>query len=346
MKLVRRVAAETRGAESQGAGPLATLVLLPSLGTTTRLWSRVVDALETRDRLDVLLFDLPGHGEGEPARSVSVGECADAVLSLVTPHRRVQPLVVAGVSMGGAIAIEAGVRSSEVTAVAAFQSALRFGSPQSWGRIVAAATDAGSPAYDREGTAAAWFTESFRAGEGSALVEELLDELADVDLPSYLACCRALETYDGATAAVAGLRGIAVGGASDIATDPERMREFAAMAPSIRYRELPGAHLAAFEDPRFDPVTLEELDDLRLEVSVLGPREEVTSVEELDADRYGVVVSDDEGRRGVLLPGLETVPTVEDQLRISRLKAGIPADAEIRIERFEVIKIKETENRP
>lgn len=102
------------------------------------------------------------------------------------------------------------------------------------------------------------------------------------------------------------------------------------------------ARVAAFEDPRFPPVTAEELAGLTLEISVLGPQEAVSSADELDPERFGVVVSDDAGRRGVLLPGVDGVTTVEDQLAIARRKAGIPAGGEIRIERFEVIRLQES----
>ena len=53
---------------------------------------------------------------------------------------------------------------------------------------------------------------------------------------------------------------------------------------------------------------------------------------------YGVVVSRGR-RRGLLLPNLEGVDTVEEQIDIARRKAGIPEDAEdIRLERFEVVR--------
>lgn len=92
---------------------------------------------------------------------------------------------------------------------------------------------------------------------------------------------------------------------------------------------------AAREDPRFPPVRPEELATLDVEVSVLGPHEPVRDLGELDPRRYGVVVTDGR-RRGVLLPDLPGVDTVEQQLSIVRRKAGIPPETAIRIDRFEV----------
>ncbi|MBM6855371.1 AmmeMemoRadiSam system protein A [Mediterraneibacter glycyrrhizinilyticus] len=95
---------------------------------------------------------------------------------------------------------------------------------------------------------------------------------------------------------------------------------------------------AATKDPRFHAVGPEELDSLEYSVDVLGETEEIDSPEELDVKRYGVVVSRGY-RRGLLLPDLEGVDTVEEQIEIARRKAGIPEDAEdVRLERFEVVR--------
>src|SRR5262245_53422260 len=62
------------------------------------------------------------------------------------------------------------------------------------------------------------------------------------------------------------------------------------------------AVLAASRDPRFLPVSAEELSGLSIEVSVLLPEESVSSARELDPARFGVVVQDGKGRHGLLLP--------------------------------------------
>ena len=82
----------------------------------------------------------------------------------------------------------------------------------------------------------------------------------------------------------------------------------------------------------------QELDRLTYSVDVLGPTEKISSEKELDVKRYGVVVSRGM-RRGLLLPNLEGVDSVEQQIDIARQKAGIPEDAQdIRLERFEVVR--------
>ncbi len=90
-------------------------------------------------------------------------------------------------------------------------------------------------------------------------------------------------------------------------------------------------------DPRFEPVRPEELDDLVYSVDVLKPPEPIESQEQLDVKRYGVIVRS--GRRsGLLLPNLEGINTVEEQVAIARQKAGIGPNEPVRLERFEVVR--------
>ena len=96
---------------------------------------------------------------------------------------------------------------------------------------------------------------------------------------------------------------------------------------------------AGVHDPRFPPVMEEELGNLTYSVDVLKEAEEIDSPKFLDVKRYGVIVS--KGfRRGLLLPNLEGVDTVEEQIAIARQKAGIREDEEVKLERFEVVRHK------
>lgn len=94
---------------------------------------------------------------------------------------------------------------------------------------------------------------------------------------------------------------------------------------------------ACSRDPRFSPVGEDELEYLSVSVDVLGDTEKIASMEQLDVRRYGVVVT--KGRkRGLLLPNLEGVDTVEEQVAIAKEKAGIGAGEEAELERFEVVR--------
>ncbi|MFQ5925320.1 MAG: AmmeMemoRadiSam system protein A [Dehalococcoidia bacterium] len=96
---------------------------------------------------------------------------------------------------------------------------------------------------------------------------------------------------------------------------------------------------SATRDPRFPPVTPAELSELDYSVDVLTKPEPVESKSDLDPKRYGVIVECG-GRRGLLLPDLEGVNTVEDQIDICRSKAGILPHEPVKLYRFEVRRYK------
>ena len=94
---------------------------------------------------------------------------------------------------------------------------------------------------------------------------------------------------------------------------------------------------ACSRDPRFPPVRENEIHDLSVSVDVLTEPEPVLSADELDPSRYGVIVSSGY-RRGLLLPDLAGVDSVEDQLMIALQKGGIRTHEAYQMERFEVIR--------
>ena len=90
-------------------------------------------------------------------------------------------------------------------------------------------------------------------------------------------------------------------------------------------------------DLRFSPVTEEELSELVYSVDVLSPPEPIASEEELDVKRYGVIVTSGR-KRGLLLPNLENVTTIKEQVAIALNKANIPEGDSYSMERFEVVR--------
>lgn len=94
---------------------------------------------------------------------------------------------------------------------------------------------------------------------------------------------------------------------------------------------------AAANDPRFDPIRPEELKWLEIKVDVLGEPEKIQSEDELDVKRFGVIVTRGH-RRGLLLPDLDGVETVQQQVAIARQKAGIGPREEVSLQRFEVVR--------
>ncbi len=100
---------------------------------------------------------------------------------------------------------------------------------------------------------------------------------------------------------------------------------------------------AAFQDPRFPPVDPSEMKEITISVDLLSPLEKVSDWNLLDPKRYGILVESG-WKRGLLLPDLEGIDTVADQLRIARGKAGILPHEPLTIYRFEVERFREGED--
>jgi AmmeMemoRadiSam system protein B/AmmeMemoRadiSam system protein A len=96
---------------------------------------------------------------------------------------------------------------------------------------------------------------------------------------------------------------------------------------------------SATRDPRFSPVTADELKQLDYNVDVLTAPEPVDDISQLDPKKYGVIVEKDY-RKGLLLPDLEGVDTAEQQIDICRRKAGIMPHEKVQLYRFEVKRYK------
>ena len=109
----------------------------------------------------------------------------------------------------------------------------------------------------------------------------------------------------------------------------------APVTPCIAREIIDNGVSASSRDPRFNPVEPEELDKLVYSVDVLEPPETISSPSQLDVKKYGVIVTKG-GRRGLLLPNLDGVNSVDEQIAIAKQKAGIAQGEEVELERFEV----------
>jgi len=94
---------------------------------------------------------------------------------------------------------------------------------------------------------------------------------------------------------------------------------------------------AATIDPRFPPINSSELPDLKYSVDVLSIPQPARGPEDLDAAVYGVIVETLDGRRrGLLLPRIDGIESVEAQWLAVHSKAGIQPGTPVRVERFTV----------
>ena len=94
---------------------------------------------------------------------------------------------------------------------------------------------------------------------------------------------------------------------------------------------------ASTRDPRFPAIEAFELDSLEINVDVLSEAEDIPSKDMLDVKRYGVIVRNGY-RQGLLLPDLDGVETVDQQIAIAKSKAGIGEHENVQLQRFEVIR--------
>jgi AmmeMemoRadiSam system protein A len=114
---------------------------------------------------------------------------------------------------------------------------------------------------------------------------------------------------------------------------------FEPVTENVAQEVIRNAISSAIDDPRFHPITPNELKDLDYSVDVLTSPEPVESVKQLDPKKYGVIVASG-WQLGLLLPDLEGVDTVEQQIDICRQKAGISPYEPVQLYRFQVKRYK------
>ena len=98
---------------------------------------------------------------------------------------------------------------------------------------------------------------------------------------------------------------------------------FLAIKKNIGEEIINNAIAAATEDHRFSPITEEELPNLKISVDVLSEPQKIKDINELDPKTYGIIIKTNDGRSALLLPDLEGVDTVEEQINITCQKGDI-----------------------
>lgn len=94
---------------------------------------------------------------------------------------------------------------------------------------------------------------------------------------------------------------------------------------------------ASTKDPRFSAISEDELNDLVISVDILFKAENIKSSDQLDVKNYGVIVRSGL-KSGLLLPNLEGIDTVDEQITIAKKKANINEDEKCALQRFKVVR--------
>jgi 3-oxoadipate enol-lactonase len=235
-------------AEYRPAPGRPALVLINALGTDFRMWDRLVTALE--GRFAVLRHDKQGHGlSGLAAGERTIADYAADVAALMA-HFGVGEAIVAGDSIGGAIAQTLALARPDLVAGLVLLDTLpRFGTPEIWaGRI--AELRAGGVAALADAVVARWFPPEARAAH-AAEVAGWRTMVARTDPDGYAAACGALARFD-LSAEVGRLRlpvFVGVGGA-DGSTPPDAVAALAAAIPAAEFHVFDGVgHLPPVECP-------------------------------------------------------------------------------------------------
>jgi len=175
-----------------GAKPL--LVVGPSLGTSTVLWSETAALLG--DDYDVIGWDLPGHGISPAAtEGFDVADLADAVVDLVDSVSPGGMFHYAGVSLGGATGLQLGLKHADRLRSLSVQcSGPKLGTPEGWLERAETVRSLGTPVMI-QGSAERWFGHGFMDRQPE-ISSRLLHALRDADRFSYSFCCEALARLD------------------------------------------------------------------------------------------------------------------------------------------------------
>ena len=226
-----------------------TLVLVPALGTSPTVWEKVVAQLS--ERFHCVALALPGHrgSTGTARADESIAQLASDVIEIAR-EQQWGDFIVAGVSIGGAVALEVGLANPEgLAGIGVVCAAGRFGTEQAWRERAATVEAAGTGALIDFATKR-WFAEGFAEKDGES-VGTIMNDLLHCDDASYVALCNALAVWD-RRQDVAGIEvpSIVISGELDPATTPAEGAALSEVMEHSRFVTIPDvSHLAPVEAP-------------------------------------------------------------------------------------------------
>ena len=231
----------------EGAAHAPVLALLHSLGTDLSLWDGVAESLAADYR--ILRVDLRGHGASSvPPGPYRLADFARDLLALLDALNLAR-VHLAGISLGGIIAMECAVRApGRVRSLVLANTAARIGTSEGWQARIERVLATGM-ADLAAGAAEVWFTQSFRQSHAEEAAR-FANRLAACSPEGYLASCAALRDADlsQALSRIAS-PALVVAGAFDSVTTLADARALEEGIPDARCLELPAAHLSAAELP-------------------------------------------------------------------------------------------------
>ena len=231
-----------------GRADAPRLVFLNSLGSDLRIWDEVTEVL--RDRFDVLLIDMRGHGltEVEPG-PVTIPQLADDLLALLD-HVGWRKASIVGLSIGGLIALHAAIYAPQrVERLVLMDTAAKIGDSASWTKRIAAVEDGGVESI-ADAVTTRWFSDGFAEREPGRFAA-WRHMFAATSSTGYRSACEAILAAD-YTDEVHRITAptLALAGDGDVPTPPALVRGTAESIPGARFEAICGAgHLPCLERP-------------------------------------------------------------------------------------------------
>ncbi|MDP4586147.1 MAG: alpha/beta hydrolase [Microbacteriaceae bacterium] len=226
-----------------------TILWIPSLGQRSDMWEKLASSLGDWSSVFV---ELPGHGDNPPATGpFTLRELADECRDFLTDTTHEgDRVVVVGLSIGGAIALEVAHSMSADVVTVVMGAGATMGDAAVWRSRAEAARSSGTEGM-KEAARLRWFTDEFASGNPLE-TNTALDNLGRVDGESYALCAEALGDFDGTHAAqnIAGPV-LVIGASEDEVVPIERARALSNLIPRGEFREIPNArHLFPIEKPK------------------------------------------------------------------------------------------------
>lgn len=234
--------------EESGPADAPPLVFVHSLGTDRRIWRSQIDSL--RDAYRVVAFDLRGHGSSQvPAGPYTLDDLGTDLMA-VADTARLDRFHLCGVSIGGQVALWAGVHHPDrLRSLIVSNSAARIGTPERWAERIELVRNRGMAAI-AEDLAGGWFTPGFDDRHPDRWAEAV-EVFRRTDPEGYIGCCAALAGADLRTD-VESIRTptLIVGGEHDLSIPPAEAERLHGRIGGSRLEILEStAHLSGWERP-------------------------------------------------------------------------------------------------
>lgn len=220
-----------------------------ALGTRVSLWAAV--AARFADDYQIYLSDLPGHTHPrtDDGAGFTVSDLAEGLVTSLA-ELGVEKFTYCGVSISGGIGLTLALEHPDsLTGLVACSTATKFGTEESWAERIKDVEEDGTRGQ-LDDTADRWFAAGFLTEDISS-GPAILTDLAMIDDAAFIACARALTSYD-----VSGrLESITtptlfLAGSQDPGCTPEAMGELSDQVPESSLAVIPdAAHLPMAEHP-------------------------------------------------------------------------------------------------